>query len=328
MLGRGKSGTWDVGRGTWDVGRWPVGWRADIVFAMRRAALALLSRAVAACALSVLAAAAIVSCADSVTAPLPVGAQRFTPPEVFRRWWALTEQCSGLAGDYDAVTWYVVPGVASIPGSDGSPVQGTWELKENRIVLAGDAQFAGDLVRHEMLHALLHGGTHPRDEFIGKCGGVVVCIGPCLKEAGPAPPPDPAAVPADPSALEVNVTLEPERDDPAQLGGHFIMWVTARNPTDQALVVALPPSGDAEPSVAFEYRLDSDWITSTYNVRAETPEVTRFAPRETKRFAFDFRVSALTGSPGHYDIAPGIYRFAGAYGDHWADPAPTATIGP
>jgi hypothetical protein len=287
-----------------------------------------LSRTAAACALCVLAAAAVVSCADSVTAPLPSGAQRFTPPEVFRRWWALTEQCSALTGDYDAITWYVVPGAASIPGPDGGPVQGTWELKQNRIVLAGDSQLAGDLVRHEMLHALLRGGEHPRDAFIGKCGGVVVCIGPCLKDAGPAPPPDPAAVPADPSVLEVTVTLEPERDDPAQLGGHFIMWVTARNPTDQALVLDLPPSGDAGPSVSFEYRLDSDWITAGYNVRAQTPEVTRFAPQETKRFAFDFRVSASTGTPDRYDIAPGIYRFAGGYGDHWADPAPTATIWP
>jgi hypothetical protein len=295
---------------------------------MGRSARSLVSRIVVSCALCVLAAGAIVSCGDATTAPLPSGSQQFTPPEVFRRWWALTEQCSGLTGDYDAIAWYVVPGVASIPGPDGSPVQGTWELKHNRIVLAGDAQLAGDLVRHEMLHALLHGADHPRDTFIGKCGGVVVCIGPCLKEAGTAPPPDPAAVPADPSAIEVTVTLEPERDDPSQIGGHFIMWVTARNPTDQALVVTLPPPGDGGPGVGFQYLLDSDWITAPYKVRAQAPEMTRFAPRETKRFAFDFRVSASTGTPGRYDIAPGIYRFAGAYGDHWADPTPTATIWP
>jgi hypothetical protein len=272
--------------------------------------------------------AALVSCGDATTAPLPSGSQRFTPPEVFRRWWALTEQCSGLTGDYDAITWYVVPDAASIPGPDGTPVQGTWELSQSRIVLAGDAQFAGDLVRHEMLHALLRGGDHPRDAFIGKCGGVVVCIGPCLKEAGPPPPPDPAAVPADPSALEVGVSLESERDVTEQFGGHFIMWVTARNPTDQALVVTLPAPTDAGPSVTFEYRLDSDWSTSTFNVRLQAPEVTRFAPGETKRFAFDFRVSSSTGSPERYDIAPGIYRFAGAYGKHWANPAPTATVWP
>jgi hypothetical protein len=295
---------------------------------MGRTARALLSRIVVSCALCVLGTGAIVSCGDAATAPLPSGAQQFTPPEVFRRWWALTEQCSGLTGDYDAVAWYVVPGAASIPGPDGSPVQGTWELKHDRIVLAGDAQLAGDLVRHEMLHALLRAADHPRDAFIGKCGGVVVCIGPCLKEAGTAPPPDPGAVPADPSALEVTVTLEPESDDPSQIGGHFIMWVTARNPTDQALVVTLPPPGDGGPGVGFQYLLDSDWITAPYKVRAQAPEMTRFAPRETKRFAFDFRVSASTGTPGRYDIAPGIYRFAGAYGDHWADPTPTATIWP
>ncbi|HTK49428.1 MAG TPA: hypothetical protein VL328_15725 [Gemmatimonadaceae bacterium] len=310
-----------------DTGAGPLAERTpgDIVSTMPRAMLRFFSRAVVAGALCVLAA-ALGSCADATTAPLPSGSQRFTPPEVFRRWWALTEQCSGLTGDYDAITWYVVPGAASIPGPDGSPVQGTWELKQDRIVLAGNTQFAGDLVRHEMLHALLRGGDHPRDAFIAKCGGVVVCIGPCLEEAGPAPPPDPAAVPADPSVLEVNVTLEPERDDPSQIGGHFIMWVAVRNPTDQVLAITLPRSSDAGPSVSFEYRLDSDWVTSTYNVRAQTPEVTRFAPRETKRFAFDFMVS--TSKSTRYDITPGTYRFAGAYGDHWANPAPTATVWP
>jgi hypothetical protein len=290
-----------------------------------RATLRLFSRAVAACALCVLAMAALMSC-DAPTAPLPSGAQRFTPPDVFRRWWALTEQCSGLTGDFNAVAWYVVPGVNSFSGQDGEPVQGIWELRHNRIVLAGNGQLVGELVRHEMLHALVRGGGHLRSQFVGRCGGVVVCTDECLVDAGPPPPPDPAAVQVDPSALEVSVMLEPEGDDSDRIGGHFIMWVTARNPTDDALVVTLPPSGDAGPSVTFEYRLDSDWITSTFNVRVQAPEVTRFAPRETKRFAFDFMVG--TPASSRYDIAPGTYRFAGAYGDHWANPAPTATVWP
>jgi hypothetical protein len=287
--------------------------------------LRLFSRTFVAGALCVLAA-AIGSCADATTAPLPSGSQRFAPPEVFRRWWALTEQCSGLTGNYDAVTWYVVPGAASIPGPDGSPVQGTWELNQNRIVLAGDAQFAGDLVRHEMLHALLRGGTHPRDEFIAKCGGVVVCQGGCLTDAGPAPAPDPAAVEVDPSALEVEVALDPERNDAQQIGGYFIMWVIARNPSDRPVEVVLPPSTDAGRSVTFEYLIEGDWSRQEYNLRANQPETTRFAPREEKRFAFDFMVGPSITT--RYNITPGTYRFAGAYGDHWASPAPTATIWP
>src|SRR4051812_27935612 len=33
-----------------------------------------------------------------------------TPPAVYRQWWAKTEACSGLQGDFDRIEWSVVPG--------------------------------------------------------------------------------------------------------------------------------------------------------------------------------------------------------------------------
>ncbi len=38
------------------------------------------------------------------------GDQPMSPPAVHRTWWAKTEACSGLSGDFDRVQWEVVPG--------------------------------------------------------------------------------------------------------------------------------------------------------------------------------------------------------------------------
>lgn len=267
----------------------------------------------------------LLSGCESPTAPLPTGAQRFAPPDVYHQWWALTEACSGIRGDLAMISWYEVPGAESIPAPRGQTQQGEWESSGNRIVLAGKSRLEGDLVRHEMLHALLRRGAHPRQSFVGRCGNVVVCTDRCLAEAGPAPPPDPAAVLVDPTALDVRVELDPAQPGVRVNGGHFIMWVVVRNPSDRPVRVVLPPSGDTGPSVSFSYRLERDGDITEYNIRAETPEVTRFAVGEAKRFAFDF----VVGSGGtRYDIAPGKYLFAGAYGDVLAPDAPVATVAP
>jgi hypothetical protein len=276
------------------------------------------------CALPLLAILILNDC-DAPTASVPDGARRFAPPDVYRQWWALTQSCSGLRGNFDAISWYVVEGAATVPGPGGQRFEGVFQLGANRIVLAGAAQHSGDLVRHEMLHALLRGDGHPRQAFVARCGNVVVCAADCLSEAGAALPPDPAVALVTPSALEVTVELEPERPGAGVNGGHFIMWVVARNPTGLALRVALPPSGDAGPSGSFGYRLEGDGVTSQYDMRAEAPEVTRFAAGEAKRFAFDFVVGA---GGTRYDIVPGTYRFAGAYGDVWVARAPVATVSP
>ncbi len=39
---------------------------------------------------------------------LPAGAERFEPPAVYAKWWALTEQCSRRSGDVRDVSWYRV----------------------------------------------------------------------------------------------------------------------------------------------------------------------------------------------------------------------------
>jgi hypothetical protein len=257
---------------------------------------------------------------------LPVAAEEFTAPTVYQLWWHLTEQCSGLTGDFSAITWYRVPNADEIPLGDGSPVNGRWDAAENRIVLGGDEQWDGDLVRHEMLHALLKSGTHPRASFVGKCGGTVVCIDQCLRDAGPAPQPDPAAMPVSPSAIAVGVWLTPSSPSSAVNDGTMMLYVTASNPSSKSVIVQLPPPGDDGPSVSFSFDLSRTSSSSWYDMRAWAPEVARFSPGEVKKFIFDFHI----GSDIHnrYVIAPGTYRFAGAYGGVWSQNSVTATVAP
>jgi hypothetical protein len=60
-------------------------------------------------------------------------------------------------------------------------------------------------------------------------------------------------------------------------------------------------------------------------MRAEVPEVTRFAAFETKRFIFDFHIGA---GDFRYDQRPGTFQFKGAYGGVWAVNSPTVTVSP
>jgi len=267
----------------------------------------------------------LLNACDPTGPQLPPGAVRFTPPAVYRDWWALTEECSGISGDFSDVTWYRVPGVADFAFGDGSSVNGRWDALGNRIILAGDAQLAGDLVRHEMLHALLHGGGHPRSAFIGRCAGTVACTKRCIKDGGAAPQPDPAAQTVNPSALEIAVEVIPDAPSSSVMDGHFMMVVTARNSAASPVTVQLRPSGDGGPSVSFSYSIVGASGGTSYSERAEVPEVTMFAAFEVKRFIFDFHIG--TGNT-RYDRAPGTYNFNGAYGDVWASNPPTVTVSP
>jgi hypothetical protein len=258
---------------------------------------------------------------------LPPGAERFTPPAVYRQWWTLTEACSGLHGSFDAVQWYVLPNASTLQLEDGSVVNAAWEPRGNRIILTAgtDGLYAGDLVRHEMLHALLQGGDHPRDAFIGRCGGVVVCVTGC--DAGPAtaPAPDPNAIPVDPTRLEIGVEVTTTPASPPDSERYVMMVVTARNPSAVPWQILLAPSGDAGAPASFSYNLQALGTQVWYDMRADAPEVTRFAAGETKRFIFDFWVR--NGST-RYDIAPGTWTFRGAYGGIWAPSPPTLTLAP
>ena len=238
----------------------------------------------------------------------------------------MTEACSGLQGDFSRIAWFRVPGAETIPLADGTLVNGRWDPVSNRIVLAGQSERFGDLVRHEMLHALLQAGGHTRDAFIGRCGGTVVCEALCIKDAGPPPSPDPAATMVGPSALQIAVELVPAQPSVSVNDGWFRMVVTARNPMAGPVIVQLP-SSNAGPGPSFSYDITDRQHSSgyRYDMLADVPEVSRFAPFETKQFIFDLQIGA---GQTRYDIPPGRYWFNGAYGGVWAPTPPTVTLSP
>lgn len=262
---------------------------------------------------------------DPTGSLLPPRAEPFIPPRVYEQWWQLTEQCSGLTGDFAAVSWYRVPGVADIPLGDGTLAAGEWDERANRIVLAGDEELAGDLVRHEMLHALLRAPGHPRAAFISRCRGTVVCTQLCIKDAGPAPQPNPTAISVSPSALQIGVEVSPIAPGSSVNDGNFMMVITARNPLSSPVIVQLRASGDVSPPVGFSYDLVSGSRGWSYDMRAEVPEDTWFAPSEEKHFIFDFHIGS---GDSRYEKPPGTYRFNGAYGDVWAPNPPTVVVSP
>ena len=101
--------------------------------------------------------AVLTACHHLVAPPLPPTAVRLIPPIAYERWWRMVETCSAISGNLGDVNWYYVPDVNRV--SDGREmVDGYWSKAGNQIVLPGNEVFDGELIRHEMLHALLQTG--------------------------------------------------------------------------------------------------------------------------------------------------------------------------
>jgi hypothetical protein len=242
---------------------------------------------------------------------LPAGSESFEPPAEYQLWWSMTESCSQLRGSLAAIDWSFVPGAAVLPGDDRE-LGGEWFEQGNRIVLAGGEVADGSLVRHEMLHALVRASNHPRFEFLERCAGIVACSGRCLSDGG-APPIPPNGTPiVSPSVLNIDVEVQPAAPSSANFSGYFTVVVTAHNPSDHAVVVQLPPSGDAGPSISFSFSVRSSSAGTSSSDRAYDSEVTFFTAGETKREAFDLH---LGGDREHGGLEPGAYTAAGSFGD-------------
>ena len=274
-------------------------------------------RVLLSCAVMAIAAA----CHDRLTAVLPSGAERFSAPAAYRLWWQMVETCSGRSASFDRVQWYVVPGAESLSSTDGG-IQGEWFTDGNRIVLAGDSQLDGSLVRHEMLHSLLGpaAANHPRDQFLGRCGGVVVCDERCVADAGP-----PAKLPSNTpvvsgDSIEVGAEITPIAPSGSSYDGFFAISITARNPAAHPVIVRLD-------DLDYIYRLhirglslEIDGADSPLDVGA-----IEFAAGETKRDVFDMRVANTVTSPG---IPPGDLQITGAFAGHGMTTPLRVTLAP
>jgi len=230
------------------------------------------------------------ACRSIVDPALPHGAQAFAPPAVYRTWWTMTESCSGRTGSFDQVHWYRVPGVDELPSSGPKLVTGYWSLASDQIVLAGNGQFDGGLVRHEMLHALLRSGGHPRAAFLGTCAGVVDCASDCVTDAGPPPALDASALAVTEDELALSVSVAPAAPSMAIDDGFFTVTVSATNARERPVVVSLRDSSRAILGQWLQFHLQSARGGISSGVNAIDASTVRFAPGETKRQVFDFHI--------------------------------------
>lgn len=252
------------------------------------------------------------ACREIVDPPLPDGTQTFTPPSYYTTWWAMTSACSGVSGDLAAVQWYVVPAGTSLV-LDGAQLSGYWSEASNRIVLRDDARSDGAVVRHEMLHALIRVGGHPRQYFIDRCGGTVDCVSACIADAGPAATP-PAATPQVPAdSFDLAVVFGADTVSATANGGYLSVTVTATNRASHPVIASLPLSGDVLANeLAFGFLLASASGGSTggsvvINQALTSSGVWFFAAGETKRQVFD----VFANDAG---LKAGQYRATGSFG--------------
>ncbi len=119
--------------------------------------------------------------------------------------------------------------------------------------------------------------------------------------------------------MQVRISLDPEQPNYNYHLGAFRFIVSVTNPFTYPVVVQLAPPGDAGPPVSFRFRYELGTGGDSRDTRAYAPEVTRFAPGETKRMVYDFFLN------GTFFVEPfqlGTYQFSGAFGDKWAGPSP------
>jgi hypothetical protein len=220
------------------------------------------------------------------------------PPRVYEMWWGLTESCSGIAADFSHVQWYQVPNVSQIVVA-GSPGQGYWWSDGNRIAIAGKAVFDGQLVRHEMLHALTRGG-HTHEYFMDKCGGVVACVGPCLTEAGDTPAPPADALTIDVTDLAVESYVQASDAPIPTDSGWVALTITARNPRNEPVWVSLRtvvPNEKASATFGYDLHCTSGGCGGGGGYNFVWDDKIGFAAGQTRRYVFDRHVE-----PGTYAL--------------------------
>jgi hypothetical protein len=218
-----------------------------------------------------------------------------------------------------AVRWYSVPGSRFI--FRGQAVAGYWNSSTNRIVLAEDIVEQGDMVRHEMLHALLRRPVHPRSQFLGSCASLVSCQGICTKDDGAwqLPRSDYVVLPPDSLNVAVSADLLPRESDGERW---FALGVSVRNAGAYAVLVAAP--GDRVTPNTFGYDLRGP-LGGIGGGEIESDSSTLFfQPFETKRWLFEFRVSS---DLSEHRVTSGSYLVRGDYGRHRSADT-TITISP
>ena len=250
----------------------------------------------------------VLACSDF--AGPPFGAVPMQPHAIYALWWEQVEACTGVSGALGDVDWYMIPLGRPLRSPDGKDAAGLYEREAHRITMAEEYRLRGNVIRHEMAHALTARSGHPRETFLGACEGVVDCPTSCVTAGGP-PPEMGAEVPRiPPEDLEIAIAVEPATPSLQLLDGHFMLVITVTNPHAYDVVVTLPPSGDPGPPIAFSYSLFSIQGGSWYNGRIADAGTAFFTAGQTKRAVFDFRAGNAMDDDA---VLPGLYEAKGGF---------------
>lgn len=256
---------------------------------------------------------ALTVCESSTAPPLPADAEEFAPPPVYSTWWVMTQSCSGLSGSLAAVTWYRTEEVVYDTHS-GDVIAGYWVPGSNRVVLNANVMMDGQTVRHEMLHALRQKGGHPRDQFLGKCAGVVDCEDACVADAGPYPTPPETPLHVSGDGIELTLDVEPNTPTHAVDEGRFSITVMVHNKSTHWVSVT-PASSTVPANQTFSVDAQGANSAITRDELAIDPSQTTFAPGETKRHVFDLVIGDY---PFGNQLIPGDYIARGGFAGWWS----------
>ena len=97
----------------------------------------------------------------------PPGATPFDPPATYRGLWDSAQSCTGRRGAYTGLRFFIVPG-RSFPTPESERAVG--HTDGQTIYIAEDWADHPMVVKHEMIHALGFGSSHPRVPFETPCG--------------------------------------------------------------------------------------------------------------------------------------------------------------
>src|SRR5215469_7456129 len=241
------------------------------------------------------------SACQNVAGP-PSSAVPYAPPPMYAAWWQLMERCSGREGEFHSIHWFVAPNATF--DLEGETVQGAYYPAGNRIVIANGQTRDGRLVRHEMLHALLKKAGHPRDEFLGRCGDIVVCVAACLTDAGGPLDTSTTAPLADAASMTVETVVTPNEAYLSRYDGWFTVMVTVTNASPRRVRASMPAS---DQSVRF-------WFTGIgdgegRNLDAPLALAPAGAAGSTRRFVFTVQPTG----PEYGGLVPGSYTVQGVF---------------
>ena len=259
----------------------------------------------------------LLACSDATAPKLPSDAELITPPPVYSTWWQMTQACSGLTGSLSAVTWYQTAEQVTDTHT-GDVIAGYWIPGSNQIVLNSLVVMDGGTVRHEMLHALRQRGGHPRDQFLGKCAGVVDCEEPCIADAGAYPTPPQTPIHVNNDSIDLIIDIEPHTPARNIDEGRFSITVLTHNKTARWITVT-PAAGVSAATQTFSIDVHGVNGATGRDELGLDPSQTIFSPGETKRQVFDLVIGDY---PFGNQLLPGDYVVRGAFAGYWSPDNP------